>query len=119
MARLDPVALRGIHKGRWLRLHPLSGLAILLLDNLFFGVKIATLGIAFPVTMTLAFWTTLLSVWFIQRKLVGEGRRMCFVKALAAGVVAGIPTSIAGTFIATVILISSGLHPLKGRLKLR
>jgi hypothetical protein len=118
MGRVDPVALRSIHKGRWLRLHPLSGVAILLLDNIFFGVKMATVGIGLPVTATLAFWTTLFSVWFIQRKLVGEDRRMCFMKALAAGVIAGIPTSIAGTFLATWVLVSSGLHPLRRRLKL-
>jgi hypothetical protein len=115
MGKTDLAPIETAHKGRWLRMHPLSGIAILLLDKLFFGMELASAGITIPISSTLAFWTTLISVWFIQRKVVGEGRRMCFLKALAAGVIAGIPTSIGGTFLATWVLLSSGLHPLRRR----
>jgi len=118
MVKFDPEALRSVHKGRWFRMHPLSGVAVLALDKVFFGAELATAGAALPLTVTLAFWTTFFSVWFIQRKVVGEDRRMCFLKALASGLIAGIPTSIAGTFLATWVLLSSGLHPLRRRLKL-
>lgn len=110
---------RNIHKGRWLRLHPVSGVAILLLDNLFFGLKMMTAGLGMPVTATLAFWTTLLAVWFIQRKLVGEDRRMCFGKALASGIVAGLPFSIAGTLVGGWVLLSAGLSPWQHRPRIR
>lgn len=117
MNRFDLHAARSIHKGRWFRLHPLSGAAILLLDNLFFGIKAMTAGLAMPVTMTLAFWTTLFAVWLIQRKLVGENRRMSFVKALASGVIAGVPFSVAGTVVGGWILLRSGLSPRRRLLK--
>lgn len=111
MARLNSDQLRSIHKDRWFRLHPLSGMAILFLDNLFFGLKMMTAGLGMPVTATLAFWTTLLAVWFVQRKLVGEHRRMSLAKALGAGVIAGLPFSIAGTIVGSWVLLSSGLTP--------
>jgi hypothetical protein len=109
----DAERFRRIHKGQWSRLHPLSGVAILLLDNLFFGIKVMTAGLGMPVTATLAFWTTLFAVWFIQRRLVGEDRRMCFLKALAAGVIAGLPFSIAGTAVGAWVILRSGLAPWK------
>lgn len=117
MENRDPGRLRSIHKGKWFRLHPLSGAAILLLDNLFFGAKVFTAGLAMPVTMTLAFWTTLFAVWFIQRKLAGENRRMCFMKALGAGVIAGLPFSIAGTAVGAWVILSAGLSPWRRLLK--
>ncbi|MCC5805851.1 MAG: hypothetical protein JJU00_05930 [Opitutales bacterium] len=111
MSRPDPDNPKSPQKEQWFRLHPLSGIAILVLDNLFFGLKLATAGLGMPVTATLAFWSTLCAVWFIQRRLVGEHWRMSFLKALAAGVVAGVPFSIAGTVVGSWVILSSGLSP--------
>lgn len=117
MASFDSDKLRSIHKGRWFRLHPLSGFAILLLDNLFFGLTTTTAGLGLPLTMTLAFWTTLTAVLLIQRKLVGETKKMSLVKALASGAIAGLPFPIAGTLVGGWVLINSGLSPRRRILK--
>lgn len=98
-------------------MHPGSGLAILFFDHVFFGLAIFSGGIWMPLTMTLAFGTTFFAVWMIQRKIVGESPRVALTKALVAGTVAGIPTSISGTFLGSWILLSAGLHPLRRRLK--
>lgn len=111
MPRENPDNVREPKSGRWLKLHPLSGLAILLLDNLFFGIKIMTAGLGMPITATLAFWTTLLAVWLVQRHVARDHRRMSFGKALGAGVIAGLPFSIAGTMIGSWVILSAGLSP--------
>jgi drug/metabolite transporter (DMT)-like permease len=119
MQRQDSESSLETHRGKWLRLHPLSGVAILLLDNLFFGLKAMTAGLGMPITATLAFWTTLFAVWFVQRKLAHEDRRMSFGKALGAGIIAGLPFSIAGTVIGSWVILSAGLSPWRRLTKLR
>lgn len=100
---------RAVNKGRWFRLHPLSGIAILAIDNLFFGVKLATAGIAWPITMSFAFLLSFLAVWLIQRVWVGERGGKSFLKALVAGFIAGVPTSIGGTLLGAWVIARSGL----------
>jgi hypothetical protein len=70
-----------------------------------------TVGLGMPITATLAFWTTLLAVWFIQRHFAREPRRMSFGKALGSGIIAGLPFSIAGTVIGSWVILSAGLSP--------
>lgn len=111
MRRSDPTPVKDDPRNRWGQLHPLSGAAILVLDNVFFGLNAATAGLGTPMSVALAFWSSLLAVWFIQRKMGGDNRRMSILKALAAGLVAGVPFSIAGTAIGSWIILRSGLSP--------
>lgn len=102
-------------KSKLLQLHPLSGAALLLLDNLFFSANVMTAGLSTPLAMTFAFSATLLSVWVIQRKWGGDSRRKSFIKALAAGFVAGLPFSVAGTAVGAWILVRAGMTPQRRR----
>lgn len=97
------------NSGRWLRLHPLSGAALLFLDNLFFGVNALTAGLATPIGIVAAALATFLATGWIQRKLARESRRMSLLKAVAAGIIAGLPFSVAGSTIGALVLLSAGL----------
>jgi Fe2+ transport system protein B len=94
---------------RRIRLHPFSGLLIILLDNLFFGLNVATLGIGTLLACSLAFSVTTIGVYLAQRFLDRDSRRASLAKALLSGVLAGVPTSITGTIFGTAVLTASGL----------
>jgi hypothetical protein len=98
---------------RRIRLHPVSGLLIILLDNLFFGLNVATLGIGMLLACSLAFSVTTIGVYLAQRFLDRDSRRASLAKALLSGVLAGVPTSITGTIFGTAVLAASGLPRLR------
>ena len=88
-----------------------SGLLILGVDWLFFVSEAVTMGIAIPVACVLAFIITFCGVYTIQRKKAGDPFSAAVSKALLAGIVAGVPTSIGGTLLGTMVLVLSGLRP--------
>ena len=102
-------------KRRKLFLHKLSGLWVFLVDNAFFGATFATGGLALPIACLLAFFTGGAGVFFIQTLINRDSAKQAFNKALLAGVLSGIPTSIAGTIYGVWILRMAGLskkrHP--------
>ena len=109
-----PVRLQRDHDApptarRKLWLHPASGLLVLGVDWLFFAPEAATFELAAIITSPLAFIIAAVGVFWIQRNKNGDSVRTAALKALLGGFVAGIPTSIAGTIFATVILTLSGL----------
>lgn len=91
------------------RLHPLSGLLLITVDNLFWGAEAMTLEVALPVTVVLSFAITLLAVTLVQRFLARDGWGVSITKAFVCAVLAGIPTSIMGTAFGGFILLASGL----------
>jgi len=90
-------------------LHPASGLLILGVDWLFFAPEAATAASAAIITSPLAFLITSVGVFWIQRRKNKDRFIIAALKALFSGVVAGIPTSIAGTILGTLVLVVSGL----------
>ena len=90
-------------------LHPMSGGLLLLVDNIFFGANALTGGMATPVSSALAFLVTGCGVYSIQRNRSLDPVGTSLVKALGAGLVAGIPTSISGTALGALVLLLSGL----------
>ncbi len=102
---------RGGNVPRRSAFHPFSGVIILVVDNFFFGVKVVSGFTLTALTITLAFSVTAAGVWLVQRKLAGDSPGQAAAKALLAGVIAGIPTSIAGTFVGAWVLAQSGLNP--------
>ncbi len=98
-------------------LHPLSGLAILLLDNAFFVGELASLGLSLPVTCTLAFLSSFAGVALIQKLVAGNEWRPAIAKAVLGGIAAGVPFSIAGTVAGGIIMAVSGLKGSKKREK--
>lgn len=107
----------GQSRGRF-RLHPVSGLLIILIDTLFFGANAASLGWATPIICLLAFMVTSFGVFLSQKFLSADRFGASLAKGFFSGVLAGIPTSITGTIFGTFVLVSSGLSSL-GRKKLK
>ena len=100
-------------KRRQLFLHKLSGLWVFLVDNAFFGVTVATAiptgGFSLLITCSLASLSGGLGVFLIQKMINGDSLRQALNKALLAGALAGIPTSLAGTIYGAWVLRMAGL----------
>jgi hypothetical protein len=90
-------------------LHPASGLLILAVDWFFFAPEFFTAEAAAIITSPLAFLITGLGVFWIQRRKNGDSFASAALKGFLGGVVAGIPTSIGGTILGTLVLVLSGL----------
>ena len=95
--------------GQTFLFHPFSGMLIIALDWLFFGIESATLGLSIPVTSFLAFVTTFLGVSLIQINLARDNWVTGIAKGLLGGILAGIPTAISGTALGALILAWSGI----------
>src|SRR5689334_3806925 len=85
-------------------LHPASGLFILAVDWLFFAPEAITFEAAVIITSPLAFIVTALGVFWIQRRKNADSVGAAALKAFVGGLVAGIPTSIGGTVLGTLVL---------------
>ena len=100
-------------KRRQLFLHKLSGLWVFLVDNAFFGVTVATAiptgGFSLLITCSLASLSGGLGVFLIQKMINGDSLRQALNKALLAGALSGIPTSLAGTIYGAWVLRMAGL----------
>ena len=94
------------------RLHPYSGALVLLVDNVCFGANVATLGIGTLFTSIAAFCVTGTGVFLTQRYLDKDSFGQSVAKAFLSGVLAGVPTSLAGTVFGSAVLLSSGLSAL-------
>ena len=92
------------------RIHRLSGAWIFLIDNFFFGVTAMTGGLAAPLSCGLAFLTGGVGVFLIQKLINKDSFGQAFVRGLMAGVLAGIPISIAGTVYGGWVLAMSGMR---------
>ncbi len=94
-------------------LHRLSGLWVFLVDNAFFAVSVPTFfptgGFSLLITCSLAFLSGSLGVFLIQKLINGDSLRQAFNKALLAGVLSGIPSSIAGTVYGAWVLRMAGM----------
>lgn len=82
---------------------------ILSIDWLFFGAESISLGLATPVAAVAAFVVAGVGVFITQRRS-NDGMLPSALKALFGGVVAGIPTSIGGTVLATLVLLLAGIR---------
>lgn len=82
---------------------------MLVVDWLFFAPEAATFEVAAIITSPLAFIITAAGVFWIQRRKGLDPIGAALWKALLGGFIAGIPTSIAGTIFATLVLSLSGL----------
>ena len=90
-------------------LHPLSGLWVFAIDNVFFGSTMVTGGLTLPLSCALAFCTGTLGVLFFQKVLARDSIGQAIRKALIAGVICGLPFSVGGTVYGGWILTMAGL----------
>lgn len=86
-------------------LHPYSAGLLIFMDNILWGVNALSLGLSTPIISVLAFFITGTSTLLIQKYLAKDSMGECFTKAVITGVLAGVPTSIAGTALGTAILV--------------
>jgi len=91
------------------RIHRLSGAWILLIDNLFFVGTISTAGLALPISCLLASLTGGLGVFLIEKLINKNSFNQSVLRGLVAGVLSGIPISIAGTVYGGWVLAMAGI----------
>jgi hypothetical protein len=101
---------------RWLL--PLTGLWIIGLDWLLFSEEIVTFELATPVIALVGFLLGAAGTYRFQRRFAGDTRGWASLKAIFAGIVVGLPLPLAGTVVGGWILVNSGLHGLKNRLRM-
>ena len=91
------------------RIHRLSGAWILLIDNLFFVGTISTAGLGLPISCLLASLTGGLGVFLIEKLINKNSFNQSVLRGLVAGVLSGIPISIAGTVYGGWVLAMAGI----------
>lgn len=97
---------------------PLTGLWIIGLDWLLFSEEIVTFELATPVIALVGFLLGAAGTYHFQRRFAGDNRGWASLKAIFAGIVVGLPLPLAGTVVGGWILVNSGLHGLKNRLRM-
>jgi hypothetical protein len=88
--------------------HPLSGLVILGVDWLAFGLDLPTEFLFTPLVSLVAFGVTFWAVAKIQMR-DGDDRKHAYFKAFLGAVAAGVPFPVTGTIVGATILLLSGL----------
>ena len=90
-----------------------SGVLFITVDNAFFGANAVSLGLATPVTALGAFLVTGLGVFLVQKYLSEDDTGPAVAKGFVVGILAGIPTSVAGTLGGIYILGKAGIKRLR------
>jgi hypothetical protein len=90
--------------------HPLSGMVILGLDWLAFGLDFFSGFTALAVVSAATFGVTYAAVNKIQQKLHGDSPKTARKKALIGATAAGVPFPITGTLVGAAIIALSGLR---------
>jgi hypothetical protein len=88
--------------------HPLSGLVILGVDWIAFGIDLPTEFLFTPLVCLFAFGVTFWAVAKIQLR-DGDDSKHAYFKAFLGAVAAGAPFPVAGTIVGAAILLLSGL----------
>ena len=110
-------------KDRKGNIHWLSGVLLIAVDGAFFGanaaVSVASLGFAIPVATLIigliAFAFTGIGVFLVQKFTAEEDTGSALAKGFALGVLAGIPTPIAGTLAGGFVIAKAGIRAIRGR----
>lgn len=92
------------------RVHPVSAVMVLLLDNLFFGANALTGGAATPLVCATVFMVTSVGVFTTQKVLAKDRFSSSLAKAMVLGAIAAIPTPISGTIVGASLLAMAGLR---------
>ena len=103
-------------------IHWLSGVLLIAIDGAFFGknavVFTGTGGLGIPINLLIcliAFVVTGIGVFLVQKFTVGEDTGSALAKGFVLGVLAGIPTPIAGTLAGGFVIAKAGIKALRDR----
>ncbi|MCX5794377.1 MAG: phosphoribosylaminoimidazole carboxylase [Elusimicrobia bacterium] len=103
-----PPSARPVQDRKRTFFHPLSGLAILGVDWLAFGIDLPTEFLFTPLVSLIAFGVTFWAVARIQSR-DGDDLKRAYFKAFLGAVAAGVPLPVTGTIVGAAILLLSGL----------
>ncbi len=92
------------------RFHPLSGALCLLVDNVFWGVTAISVGTTVAASSLMAFVLTGVGVYLIQRNLARDRKGPALARAFFLAVIAGLPTSLAGTAVGALVMAWAGMR---------
>ena len=92
---------------------PLTGIWILALDWLLFSSNVLTAGIATPVVVAIGFFVGGIGTLILQKRVAGDPYWKAMLKAIAAGVVVGVPWPLTGSLLGGWILLAAGLNKAK------
>ena len=87
---------------------PLTGIWILALDWLLFSSNVLTAGIATPVVVAIGFFVGGIGTLILQKRVAGDSLWKAVLKAIAAGVVVGVPWPLTGSLLGGWILLAAG-----------
>jgi hypothetical protein len=103
-----PLPARPVQDRKRTVFHPLSGLVILGVDWLAFGIDLPTEFLFTPFVCLIAFSVTFWAVASIQVR-AGDDLKHAYFKAFLGGAAAGVPFPVTGTIAGAAILLLSGL----------
>lgn len=96
-------------------IHALSGVLLIAVDGAFFGANAVSLGLATPLICLISFACTGIGVFLVQKFMVEEDAGSALAKGFVLGVLAGIPTPIAGTLGGGYVIAKAGLRAIRGK----
>ena len=109
---LTPVASQPLN---WLidpqrgMLLPVTGIWILGLDWLLFSSNLLTAGLATPIVAAIGFVLGAVGTFVLQKMVAKDLHWKALLKALAAGIVVGVPWPLTGSLIGGWILLAAGM----------
>ncbi len=95
---------------------PITGAWILALDWLLFSSNAVSAGLATPFVVVIGFALGAVGTFFFQKRFAEDSAFKAAAKALAAGIVVGVPWPLFGTVVGGWILIVSGLGRAKNEI---
>jgi len=103
-------------------IHPLAALATIVLDQAWGIIEIGAVAsivgfFTYPLLISFTGGMAFLSVLMVQHYVAGDPWRVAVAKALAMGVLAGVPFVVGGTLVGGLLLGWSGLSKLSGLFK--
>ena len=96
-------------------LHTFGGVLLITVDNALFGANALSIGLSTPLTCLVAFLFTGIGVFLVQKYLSEDDTGPALAKGFGLGILAGVPTSIAGTVGGIYFLDKAGIKELPGK----
>lgn len=103
-------------------IHPLAALATIVLDQAWGVIEVAAVAsfvgiFTYPLLISFTGGMAFLAVLMVQHYVSGDPWRVAVAKALAMGVLAGVPFVVGGTVVGGLLIGWSGLSKLSGLFK--